>query len=249
MNSVVWPGKIFGTFMFAPLAERLGYKKTMYIVAVVQCLGLIVQMTAKDWQVFTGGRVIAYAAVGLAENAAPAYIAEISPAGMRGFFGGAIVVIVSVGNLWGALMGRAYATETRKLGWLIPVGVQFIPAVLILVLVPFCIGESWVKVSGLTDARIAALARRKGPQRGGHSCAGQDSSSWRRTQRPYPRRDRSAGRGNHAGAFDGQGEVGRPVPHQRGRLKANNGGMLDILLSAVWRVGLAARCRYWCELM
>ncbi len=141
MNSVVWPGKIFGTFMFEPLAERLGYKRTMYIVAFVQFVALIVQMTAKDWKVFTGGRVIAYAAVGVVENAAPSYISEVAPAGMRGFFGGAMVVVVTIGNLWGALMGRAYANEPRKLGYLVCVGVQFIPAVLILVLVPFCVGE------------------------------------------------------------------------------------------------------------
>lgn len=141
MNSVVWPGKILGTFAFEPLAEYLGYKRVMYLVTVVQCVALVVQMTAPSWQVFTGGRIIAYAAVGVVENAAPAYISEVAPASMRGFFGGAMVVVVTIGNLWGALMGRAYAHETRKTGWLIPVAVQFIPALMIVVLVPWCVGE------------------------------------------------------------------------------------------------------------
>jgi len=146
MNSVVWPGKILGTFAFEPLTERLGYKRVMYLVACVQCVALIVQMTAKSWQVFTGGRIIAYAAVGVVENAAPGFISEIAPGGMRGFFGGAMVVIVTIGNLWGALMGRAYAHEPRKIGYLVPVGVQFIPALMILVLVPFCVGKSYPKL-------------------------------------------------------------------------------------------------------
>ena len=47
---------------------------------------------------------------------------------------------VLLGNLWGAGMSRAYATETTSVGWLVPVGVQLIPAVLLLVAVPFCVG-------------------------------------------------------------------------------------------------------------
>ena len=49
--------------------------------------------------------------------------------------------IVALGNLWGAGMGRAFATEQRDIGWMVPVGVQFIPAVAMLVMVPFCPGK------------------------------------------------------------------------------------------------------------
>lgn len=49
--------------------------------------------------------------------------------------------IVALGNLWGAGMGRAFATEQRDIGWMVPVGVQFIPAVAMLIMVPFCPGE------------------------------------------------------------------------------------------------------------
>lgn len=86
------------------------------------------------------------------------YLAEISPSSLRGFFvsaerwrcvhkltsdpqTGIMNCIVALGNLWGAGMGRAFATEQRRIGWQIPVAVQFIPAVAILIMVPFCPGE------------------------------------------------------------------------------------------------------------
>ena len=41
MNSVPWIGKIAGTIVVEPGIERLGYKKMMYIVAVIQLASLI----------------------------------------------------------------------------------------------------------------------------------------------------------------------------------------------------------------
>lgn len=76
MNSVVWPGKLTGTIIFEPILERLGYKKTAILVAVIQIVALIskwtlppitcyanvhkVELTAKEWQQYCVGRVFAY---------------------------------------------------------------------------------------------------------------------------------------------------------------------------------------------
>ncbi|WVW80523.1 hypothetical protein I302_102508 [Kwoniella bestiolae CBS 10118] len=151
MNSVVFVGKLVGTMLFEPIAETIGYKYTMYICSVIQCVALIVELTAKNWQVFTVGRVIAYLSVGIVENCVPSYISEISPAGVRGFMSGTMTVLVTAGNLWGAGMSRAFATETRKIGWIIPVATQFVPAVGMLLLVPF--------TPGRTDEAIKVLDR------------------------------------------------------------------------------------------
>jgi SP family sugar:H+ symporter-like MFS transporter len=67
----------------------------------------------------------------------PSYNAEIAPAKHRGLLAGSIMTFTGGGNLWGAGMGEAFKTEQGKRGWLIPVAMQFIPAVLMLVLVPF----------------------------------------------------------------------------------------------------------------
>lgn len=43
----------------------------------------------------------------------------------------------ALGNLWGAGMSRAYSTTLTKEGWIIPTAMQFIPAVLLLGLIPW----------------------------------------------------------------------------------------------------------------
>lgn len=55
----------------------------------------IVELAAKNWIVFSVGRVIAYLAVGLVENACPAYESEITPAPLRGFVTGSLIMLVS----------------------------------------------------------------------------------------------------------------------------------------------------------
>lgn len=115
-------------------------------------------MTAHSWIQFSIGRIVAYFAVGLVENAVPSYNAETSPAAARGLLAGSIMVVTSLGNLWGAGMSRAYQTETSNNGWLIPTAMQFIPAIGLLALVPFT-PESprWLVLKGHKSAAKAAL--------------------------------------------------------------------------------------------
>ena len=111
-----------------------------FTISILSANLFVVELTTSSWQVFTAGRVIAYLGVGLVENAVPSYQAELAPAPLRGFFAGSIMLITSAGNLWGTGMSRAYATETGNVGWMVPVGVQLIPAVFMLLLTPFTVG-------------------------------------------------------------------------------------------------------------
>jgi MFS family permease len=95
-------------------------------------------MTAKTWQQFSVGRAFAYLAVGIVENIVPSYQAELAPGDIRGFFAGSIQVFVHIGGVWAAAVTRAYATEPRAIGWLVPTAQQLIPAFLLVLLVPFC---------------------------------------------------------------------------------------------------------------
>jgi len=98
-------------------------------------------VVAHEWILFSVGRVLAYLAVGFVENAVPSYASELAPVSVRGFFSGSLLFFVLLGNLWGAGMSKAYATETGRIGWMIPVAMQFIPAVCLIVALPFTPGR------------------------------------------------------------------------------------------------------------
>ncbi len=90
----------------------------------------------------------------------PSYNSELVPAATRGLLAGGIMTVTAGGNLWGAGMSRAYAKETAARGWMIPVGVQFIPAVLLLALVPFTPDSPrWLILKGRKADAKAVLDR------------------------------------------------------------------------------------------
>jgi SP family sugar:H+ symporter-like MFS transporter len=167
------------TQLVEPLIERVGYKRAIYATAGLQIVSLIsgypvtsscnrvisltylsVEMTSIHWVQFTIGRNFAYMTVGLVENIVLAYNSEIAPAAVRGLLAGSNTFVVALGNLWGAGMSRAYVSETRNLGWIIPCAMQLIPAVLLLVGVPFCPGSPrWLVLQGKKDQALKNLDR------------------------------------------------------------------------------------------
>jgi len=106
LTIVVWIGKGLGCILFEPFVGVLGYKKLMMLIICIQIIGVVgeypqpdivdpsVELCAKSWVVFSVGRVIAYLAVGLIENACPAYEAEVTPAPLRGFVAGSLILLV-----------------------------------------------------------------------------------------------------------------------------------------------------------
>ncbi|OQV03352.1 hypothetical protein CLAIMM_08404 [Cladophialophora immunda] len=158
MNSLPWTGKVVGCAIVERVIEAVGYKKTMYVVGMVQIVGIIIELTAHNWAQFTVGRIIAYFAVGLVENAVPAYNAETAPAAARGLLSGSIMFVTGLGNLLGAGLSRAYATTETQKGWMIPTSIQLVPAVAFLVLIPFT-PESprWLVLKGRKQAAKASL--------------------------------------------------------------------------------------------
>ena len=78
-----------------------------------------------------------YFGCGFIEGLVSTYLAEIAPGTLRGTIVGLLNAINFIGNLWGTAMGPGLQHYTTNAGWQIAVGVQIIPAVLILGTVAF----------------------------------------------------------------------------------------------------------------
>ena len=154
-------GTIVGAFGAGKPAEVLGRRPVLMILAVLYFVSAVGSATAWDLASFVGFRFIGGLAVGAASVVAPLYIAEISPARLRGRLVAlnqlnvvAGILLAFVSNF---LVAQAIAEATA---WRWMLGVEAFPAALFFGLL-FLIPESprWlVKRGRLAEAR-AVLQR------------------------------------------------------------------------------------------
>lgn len=112
-------GSAAGAFAAGPLADRLGRRRVMLIAAVlfaVSSIGSGLPVTVWD---FIAWRVLGGMAVGAASVVAPAYIAEIAPAAMRGRLGSlqqlAIVLGIFAALLTNWLLARIAGSASEPI--------------------------------------------------------------------------------------------------------------------------------------
>jgi len=77
-------GTIIGSITFSRPSDRFGRKKTLLITAVLYTVSALGSALAWDWYSFLVFRFIGGIGVGGATVVSPTYIAEISPARLRG---------------------------------------------------------------------------------------------------------------------------------------------------------------------
>ena len=137
--SIALLGSALGAWYAGRLADRFGRVRTMQVAAILLAAGAVGAGLAGSVAWLMAWRVIAGIGVGMASVVAPAYIAEISPASIRGRLGSmqqlAIVLGIFVALLSDAALaeaaGGAASTFWFGLGawrWMFIVGV--IPAVI-----------------------------------------------------------------------------------------------------------------------
>ena len=158
-------GCLLGVLLAGPMNDRMGRKVTLLVAAVlflVSALGTAMPRTFTEFVIF---RIIGGFGVGIASMTSPMYIAEISPARLRGrmvslnqlaiVFGMLVVYFV---NYFIALQGdEAWGVTT---GWRWMFGSEAVPAVVLLFCL-FLVPESprFLCRKGKTDRARAILAR------------------------------------------------------------------------------------------
>lgn len=100
-------GSAVGAFIAGPIADRLGRTKTMIIASVLFTLSAIGSGIAFGVWDFIFWRALGGMAVGMASVIAPAYIAEVAPAHLRGRLGSLQQLAIVVG-IFLALLGNYF---------------------------------------------------------------------------------------------------------------------------------------------
>jgi SP family xylose:H+ symportor-like MFS transporter len=83
-NSCALLGCLFGSIAAGSLADRFGRRRILLLSAVLFAISSVFTGAAHSFTVFIVWRIVGGSAIGLSSNVAPVYIAEISPAAVRG---------------------------------------------------------------------------------------------------------------------------------------------------------------------
>ena len=158
-------GCALGAAIAGVLSDRLGRKKVLIVSAVLFLVSAVGTALPRDIATFIIFRIVGGVGVGAAAMSSPMYIAEISPARMRGRMVSvnqfAIVtgfLIVYFANYFIALQGDP--TWNQQIGWRWMFGSESIPALILLVLL-FFVPESprWLTKQNRSDEALEILTR------------------------------------------------------------------------------------------
>jgi len=163
-------GCALGAACAGVLSDWLGRKKVLIVSAILFLISAIGTALPKDITTFIIFRIVGGLGVGAASMSSPMYIAEISPARIRGRMVSvnqfAIVsgfLVVYFVNYFIALQGDTMWNQ--ETGWRWMFGSESIPAVLLLVFL-FFVPESprWLTKQGRSDEALDILSRVDGSE-------------------------------------------------------------------------------------
>ena len=184
-------GCLLGSLVSGALSDRFGRKKLLILAALLFTATGILTALAPDFTFFIVNRLLGGVAIGLASNLSPMYIAEISPAEVRGKFVSVNQLTIVIGILaaqlvnWliarpvapGATAADILNSWNGQLGWRWMFGAEALPAFLFFLLM-FTVPESprWLVKNGRGGEAENVLAKV-----GGAGFAGQAISEIRET--------------------------------------------------------------------
>jgi len=122
MVSTPFIGKFIGTLISGETSRRWGRKPSMYILAVLSVIGVLLQTTARSAAQFTMGRIINFGSMGFTISIVPAYMSECIPTDLRGAFGTTLQLWINFGTLIASLVNFGCEKLEGNKAWQIPTG-------------------------------------------------------------------------------------------------------------------------------
>ncbi|CAH1788379.1 unnamed protein product [Owenia fusiformis] len=133
-------GGMFGGVMGGWWSDYFGRKKGMLltnIVIVIAALLMGFSKLAKSYEMLIIGRVIVGFGCGLFSGLTPTYLVEVAPNNLRGAIGTVHQLGVTIGILLSQVFGIEEILGTEN-GWQFLVAIPIVPAILQLIMLPFC---------------------------------------------------------------------------------------------------------------
>lgn len=139
VTSSIIVGCIIGVALAGPLSDAVGRKKVLLLTALIFIIGTLGEAMATSAEMLAWFRIIVGIGIGVETTIAPLYIAEVSPAHIRGRLVSLNQLFNCIGNL--AIFSIAaiiasYATETWNIeyGWRMIFATGIAPAIIFLLL-------------------------------------------------------------------------------------------------------------------
>ncbi|KAI9688275.1 MAG: hypothetical protein M1820_010303 [Bogoriella megaspora] len=163
IGSSLAAGSVIGSLIAGPISDKIGRRDSIAFACLWWLIGTSVQVSTHGVGQLIAGRILNGVCVGITSSQVPVYLAEIAKKDKRG----SIVVIQQLAIEFGILImffigygcsfiGTAESTASFRTAW----GIQFVPAVLLLILFPFLPrSPRWLAKVGRTEEAVDILAK------------------------------------------------------------------------------------------
>ncbi|KAL2851473.1 general substrate transporter [Aspergillus pseudoustus] len=154
-------GALAGCLLIWPLTTHYGRRRSMILCSLIFCIGVIFEIiNSHSLPIFYIGRIICGLGIGGSATVAPIYLAEMSPAHLRGRLGSGYQFTFTVGifvSYW-IDYGVQYWEESAR-QWQVPLALQLVPGIAMgLGMLPLKESVRWLIASGDTRAAWESLA-------------------------------------------------------------------------------------------
>lgn len=165
VTSSIIVGCIIGVALAGPLSDAVGRKKVLLLTALIFISGVLGEALATSAEMLAWFRILVGIGIGVETTIAPLYIAEVSPAHLRGRLVSLNQLFNCIGNLAifsvaAVIASRASEAWNVEHGWRIIFATGIVPAVIFLLLLAR-IPESprWLLRKGRDDEGLSVLRK------------------------------------------------------------------------------------------